>query len=232
MLTATDLRRTVRLPGGGTLAVLQGVDLEVRAGESVAIVGRSGSGKTTLLAQLGLLSPVSGGRLEILGIDVSSISDRRRARMRNRSIGYVFQSYSLVRHLSALKNVELALLYGARTGRRERRRRSRAALAAVGLTDRARSRPKHLSGGEQQRVAIARALVREPALILADEPTGALDVDTAASVLDVLLKATRERGCALVVVTHDEAVAAQMSRRVVMHEGTIRTTPALDGVDA
>jgi ABC-type lipoprotein export system ATPase subunit len=222
VINARDLRRSVILPGRDRLAILRGVDLTVHAGDSVAIVGRSGSGKTTLLATLGLLTPVEQGTLELMGQDVTRLGDRRRTRLRNRHIGFVFQSYSLVRHLSARRNVELPLRYGARVGARERRHRVGEALAAVGLVARARSRPRGLSGGEQQRVAIARALVREPAVLLADEPTGALDVDTAAQVLDVLRQSCRERGCALVVVTHDPQVAGLMSRTVQLVDGVLQ----------
>jgi ABC-type lipoprotein export system ATPase subunit len=221
VLEAVQLKRTVTLPGRRRLEILRGVDLSVRAGESVAVMGRSGSGKSTLLAQLGLLSPVVDGQLMIAGADVTRFGDRRRALWRNRHIGFVFQSYSLVRHLSAYRNVELPLRYGARAGRRLRRQRVTAALTAVGLAERMRSRPRMLSGGEQQRVAIARALVREPSVILADEPTGALDVDSASLVLDVLRDACHERQCALVIVTHDPQVAAAMDRTVHLVDGAL-----------
>lgn len=222
VIEASGLRRSVSLPGGRQLEILRDVDLTVRAGESVAIVGRSGSGKTTLLATLGLLTPVAGGTLRLAGTDVTKIGDRRRAQLRNARVGFVFQSYSLVRHLSAAGNVGLPLGYGAPVRRARRRRRVGAALTLVGLGDRRRSRPRHFSGGEQQRVAIAQALVREPAIILADEPTGALDIDTAGDVLETLLTACRTRGCALVVVTHDRQVAKMMSRTVVLADGVLQ----------
>jgi ABC-type lipoprotein export system ATPase subunit len=221
VIEASDLRRDVTLPGRRTLSILRGVDLVVRRGESVAITGRSGSGKTTLLATLGLLTPVSHGTLRMAGQDAGALGDWRRSRLRNRHVGFVFQSYSLVRHLSARRNVELPLRYGAFTARPERRRRVSEVLDLVGLGDRQRSRPRQLSGGEQQRVAIARALVRRPAVILADEPTGALDVDTAGQVLGVLRDACQESGTALVVVTHDPHVAAMMSRTVQLIDGRL-----------
>ncbi|MDG4773991.1 ABC transporter ATP-binding protein [Solwaraspora sp. WMMD792] len=221
VIVATDLSRRVDLPGRRSLSILRRVNLTVGAGETVAVVGRSGSGKTTLLAMLGLLTPVNAGQLTVVGADARKLRDQHRTRLRNRHIGFVFQSYSLVRHLSAYRNVELPLRYGARIGWPERRRRTLAALDLVGLADRARSKPRHLSGGEQQRVAIARALVRQPSIILADEPTGALDVETAARVLEVLTDAARQRNCALVVVTHDEQVARRMSRTVRLVTGEL-----------
>lgn len=222
MIAAVGLTRRVSLPGRQSLDILRGVDFTVRRGESVAILGRSGSGKSTLLAIMGLLSPVTEGSLALLGTDVTRVSDSSRARLRNKHIGFVFQSYSLVRHLSAAANVALPLLYGAHVGRRERRRRASEALDLVGLAERERSRSRQLSGGEQQRVAIARALVRQPSLVLADEPTGALDVDTGRQVLDVMLRAARDRQAALVVVTHDPQIAAMMSRRVQLLDGVLR----------
>jgi ABC-type lipoprotein export system ATPase subunit len=221
VIEAQGLRYAVKLPGRIVLEILRGADLSVHSRESVAIMGRSGSGKTTLLSLLGLLTPVPDGQLRVGGADVTGMGDRRRTLWRNQHIGFVFQTYSLVRHMSAYENVELPLLYGSGVGRRERRRRVDEALAAVGLQDRARSRPRKLSGGEQQRTAIARALVRLPSVILADEPTGALDVGTASSVLQVLRSSCRERGCALVVVTHDPLVASMMDRTVQLDEGRL-----------
>lgn len=201
--------------------ILDGVDVHVAPGERVAIMGRSGSGKTSLLSILGLLTTPTTGSVELLGEAVADKRDAQRARLRNASLGFVFQSYSLVRHLSAYRNVELPLRYGRRMARAERRERVLAALDAVGLVERGKAYPKHLSGGEQQRVAIARALVRRPAVILADEPTGALDVETADRVLGVLLTATREWNSALVVVTHDPQVAARMDRTIHLDQGRL-----------
>jgi predicted ABC-type transport system involved in lysophospholipase L1 biosynthesis ATPase subunit len=221
VLDAVGLRRSVHLPRRHRLEILRGVDLSVTAGESVAVMGRSGSGKSTLLALLGLMSRVADGELRLMGHDVTRASDRRRSFLRGQHIGFVFQSYSLARHMSASQNVELPLLYGRRVRRRARRTLVADALSAVGLADRARSRPRQLSGGEQQRVAIARALVRPPALILADEPTGAIDVATAGTVLDVLLAACRDRGCALVVATHDVQVARRCDRQLNLVDGQL-----------
>ena len=221
VLDVEGLSRTVSLPGGGALRILDGVELHVDAGEVVAVMGRSGSGKSSLLAALGLLSPVASGSLHICGLDVSRLSDRRRAELRNSMIGFVFQSYSLVRHMSALQNAELPLLYGRAVRRRERRARTKDVLDTVGLADRTKARPRHLSGGEQQRVAIARALVRRPALLLADEPTGALDSDTAASVLEALVRSARVYGTAVILVTHDGVVARQADRVLHMDRGRL-----------
>jgi len=231
VLVARGIQHSVRLPGGRRVAILRGLDLTVSAGETVAIVGRSGSGKSTLLSILGLLTHAEAGELSVVGQPVGRLDDRRRAALRNAELGFVFQSYSLVQHLTARKNVELALRYGRATSRRGRDERVRQCLSSVGLQERARSRPRQLSGGEQQRVAIARALVRRPAIILADEPTGALDVETAASVLDVLEAAARDRGTALVVVTHDLAVAARMDRTLELRDGTLHpiSTPSSGG---
>ncbi len=220
VLVAQGIVREVRQPDGKTLLILGGVDVTVMPGEKIAIMGRSGSGKTTLLAIFGLLSRPTSGTVSILGTEARTLSDRARSAFRNRTIGFVFQSYSLIRHLTAYQNVELPLRYGTRAVA-HRRARVRDSLALVGLADKAKARPKHLSGGEQQRVAIARALIREPSLILADEPTGALDVDTAALVLDALIDACRVRGCALVVVTHDPVIAARMDRTVHLSGGLV-----------
>lgn len=216
------LSRGVRLPGGGDLQILHEVDLQISRGESVAIVGQSGSGKSTLLAILGLLSRPAAGAVSILGQDAAKLSDAKRARLRNGHLGFVFQSYSLLKQLNAAKNVELPLQYGDRQSSRQRRRASTAALDAVGLGERRRSMPRHLSGGEQQRVAIARALVRRPDVVLADEPTGALDVATGETVLDVLFDATTDRGATLVLVTHEPAIAARADRTLILDAGVLR----------
>jgi ABC-type lipoprotein export system ATPase subunit len=216
-----NLTKTVKLPRGQQLSLLNGVDIDVARGESVALRGRSGSGKTTLLAILGLLASTEGGRLTIAGRDMTSASEKCRCEVRSTLCGFVFQSYSLIGHLTAAENVELPLLQGAAVSRSERRARTSEALELMGLADRARSRPWQLSGGEQQRVAIARSIVRSPAVVLADEPTGALDVETGAAVIDILLTAVRRRDAALVVVTHDSAIASRMARRYVLEDGRL-----------
>ena len=170
---------------------------------------------------LGLLERPDGGSLRLAGADPWALGDRGRAQLRNRALGFVFQTYSLVPHLSAAENVALPMGYGAVTSRRRTREAVGQALEDVGLTHRSRSRPRQLSGGEQQRVAIARALVREPAVVLADEPTGALDTATAERVLDLLLTVTRSRGAALLLVTHDAAVAERADAVLRLHQGRL-----------
>jgi ABC-type lipoprotein export system ATPase subunit len=221
-LRATALARSVRTTRDTEVALLRDVSVTVHSGQSLAITGRSGSGKTTLLSVIGMLTPPDAGSLAIAGRDVTLLRDAARASWRNDHVGFVFQAFSLVRHLSAFANVELPLTYGRQVSRRDRRRRVMDLLDQVGLASRARSRPKHLSGGEQQRVAIARALIRQPSVILADEPTGALDVETAASVLSLLRDSCRNAGAALIVVTHDAEVAGAMDSAVELREGQLR----------
>jgi ABC-type lipoprotein export system ATPase subunit len=220
-LVARKLTKSVTLAGGERLALLRKVDLTVQAGESVAIVGRSGSGKSTLLALLGLLARADSGHLAIGGHDVEALADRARSRMRNERLGFVFQNYSLLPHLSAAENVALPLWQGEPVGRAQARERVGVALESVGLTHVARSKPRQLSGGEQQRVAIARALVRRPDLVLADEPTGALDTATADMVLQTLFDVVSRSDAALVLVTHDRQVAARAGRVVALEGGTL-----------
>ena len=224
-LTAAGIGKQVTLPGGDTLRLLVDIDLQIAPGEAVSIMGRSGSGKTTLLSILGLLSVPDTGTVRVLGADTTAIGDRGRAQLRNQHIGFVFQSYSLIAHMSAYENVELPLLQSNRYTRRQRRDLVTAALADARIAHRAASRPRQLSGGEQQRTAIARALVTTPAVIIADEPTGALDTASADAVLSVLVGATRERGAALVLATHDTAVASRAQRTLVItHDGLADTT--------
>jgi putative ABC transport system ATP-binding protein len=199
---------------------LDGVDLEVEAGDSLAIMGPSGSGKSTLLGLLGGLDRPTSGTLRFQGRDVTRLSDDELAVVRNRVVGFVFQSFQLLPRTPAAGNVGLPLVYRG-LGRAERRRRAVEALEAVGLGHRLQHRPSQLSGGEQQRVAIARALVTEPAMLLADEPTGNLDSRSGDEVLDLLGRLHDERGVAVVVVTHDPGVAARLHRRVTMADGRL-----------
>jgi ABC-type lipoprotein export system ATPase subunit len=208
-----------RLPGGRHLTLLDDVGLTVRPGESVAIRGRSGSGKTTLLRALGLFVPFDTGEHRVLGVDVRTAGDRRCSRLRARSIGFVFQDFRLLPALTAAQNVEYACILA---GVRRRDRRVAEALDRVGLADRRQSRPARMSGGEQQRVAIARALVKQPSLVLADEPTGSLDPATAEVIIDLLLDAVTALGATLVLVTHDESVAKRCHRQVELADGTIK----------
>ena len=193
--------------------------LSIDAGEFAAIVGRSGSGKSTTMHLLGLLERPDSGRYSLGGRDVSGLGEDERAAVRSREIGFVFQLPSLLPRASALENVELPLAYAA-VARSERRRRARDALESVGLGDRLGHWPHQLSGGEQQRVAIARAVVNDPALILADEPTGALDSKTSGEIL-ALLDGLHRSGRTIVVVTHASDVAEHALRRIVLHDGRI-----------
>ncbi|GIE95512.1 ABC transporter ATP-binding protein [Paractinoplanes rishiriensis] len=192
--------------------ILDGVDLAVAAGESVAIVGRSGSGKSTLLSVIGLFDRPDSGQYVLAGQDISRLPERRAAKLRSSHFGFVFQRFFLLKHLTAAQNVAMALVNGQGwLPRRDRRARVMEALDQVGIAHLAKNRPARMSGGEQQRVAIARALVRRPRILLADEPTGALDTETGALVIDALSEATT-RGCALLLVTHDRDHAARMGR--------------------
>jgi putative ABC transport system ATP-binding protein len=211
------LLRGVRREYPGGVMALRDVDLDIHRGELVAIVGPSGSGKTTMLNVMGTLDRPSAGRVVVDGFDVDELSDRELSALRSRRIGFVFQHFHLAPGVSALDNVADGLLY-AGVGMRERRERAEAALRRVGLGHRLRHRPHELSGGEKQRTAIARALVREPALLLADEPTGALDSHSGERVMRVLLD-LNETGTTIVVITHEQVVASHLSRQVSMLDG-------------
>ena len=216
---AVDVRRSYHLDGVSVDA-LRGVSLRIDPGEYVAVVGPSGSGKSTLMHLLGCLDRPTSGVLRVGDRDVATLGDGELAGLRNRTIGFVFQSFQLLGRTTALDNVALPLVYrGVR--RAERRERAEAALTAVGLGHRLGHRPGQLSGGEQQRVAIARALVGEPGLLLADEPTGNLDTASGAEIMALLDGLVRDRGVAVVVVTHDPDIAAMARRRVRMRDGLI-----------
>jgi putative ABC transport system ATP-binding protein len=215
-----ELDHVSRVYGEGVqVHALRDVSLVIGAGEFVSIVGPSGSGKSTMLGLLGLLDLPTTGTVRVGGRDTSGLDDQERSRLRGQSIGFIFQQFHLVQHLSALANVETALLYrGLRPG--ERRVRSMAALERLGLAARAHHRPTQLSGGEQQRVALARAIVTEPLMVLADEPTGALDSANAEQVLE-LFQGLRSGERAVVVVTHDLGVARTAERMLSMRDGRI-----------
>lgn len=222
LLVTTALSRTHR-KGAREVRALLDADIVIREGEYVAITGPSGSGKSTLLSLLGLLDQPTAGNYRLSGRDVASLGDRAASAARNELIGFVFQSFHLIPHLNAWRNVALPLAYapvGKRLSAVERRERALAALDSVGMLEHAEHLPRELSGGQEQRVAIARALVGRPRLILADEPTGNLDSRTRDDVLDLFERANAE-GVTVVIITHDPAVAARAQRRIVLADGQV-----------
>ena len=206
--------------GGVRVRALRGVDLSVPRGEMVAVMGPSGCGKTTLLNCLSGLDEFDGGEVLIGGESISSMSDRRRTRFRAERMGFIFQTYNLIPVLSAVENVELPLLV-ASTRPKEARLRATAALEMVGVPEQAGKRPNEMSGGQQQRVTVARSLVNDPAIVWADEPTGALDSETSGEIVDLLVRLNREQGHTFVLVTHDASVAARAHRTIRMRDGLI-----------
>ena len=217
MIRLRDLTR-VYATGGTEVHALAGVSLEIGRGEFVAIMGQSGSGKTTMMNIIGLLDRPSGGEYAFAGRDVAQLSEDARARLRGSAFGFVFQSYNLLPRMTALEQVELPLIY---QGVRDRRRRAAEALVRVGLRDRITHQPTELSGGEQQRVAIARSLVVDPLVLLADEPTGALDTATGHELMTLLAELVDQQGLTVVLVTHEPEVAAYARRTVRMRDGRI-----------
>ncbi len=217
--------------GTAKLTVLKGLDVAVQRGEMVAVMGPSGCGKTTLLNCLSGLDTVDEGRVLIEGQDLAKLSDRKRTDYRARRMGFVFQVYNLLPVLSAVENVELPLLVSG-VKPKEAREKSMAALETVGLAKWAKHRPAELSGGQRQRVTIARALVNDPAIVWADEPTGALDSKTAAEIMDLMRELNRSRGLSFVLVTHDSGVGAQCDRIIRMRDGVIVDDAPLTGVAA
>jgi len=219
VIQLNDIVKTYEM-GTQTVHALRGVDLTIDKGDMVAIMGPSGSGKSTLMNVIGCLDLPSGGDYTLDDIAVSHMSDDQLARIRNQKIGFVFQQFNLLPRTTALKQVSLPLMY-AGLSRSERNERAKAALEAVGLGDRIGHRPDELSGGQQQRVAIARALVTEPSIILADEPTGALDSQTGDEILDIF-EQMNEQGITVIMVTHEPMVAERARRTIWLRDGLIQ----------
>ena len=215
------------------LHAVRDVSLKIERGEFVAIMGASGSGKSTMMNILGCLDKPTQGRFLLDGCDVSTLDRDGLADIRNQKVGFVFQGFNLLTRTSALENVELPMMYSRGSlGSREMRKRAEAALAMVGLSNRADQHPNQLSGGQQQRVAIARALVNQPALLLADEPTGNLDSKTSIEIMDVF-QTLNEQGITIVMVTHEHDIAQYNKRCIVMRDGVVRSdSPVVDRLDA
>ena len=202
------------------LEILHGIDLKVEQGEFVSIVGSSGSGKTTMMNIIGILDRPTEGEYTLDGVDVGRAKDRELSLIRNQKIGFVFQTYNLISRTSALKNVELPMLY-AGMNRRERADRARELLAMVGMEERMAHTPDELSGGQKQRVAIARAMANDPAIILADEPTGALDSKTGRRIMDIFHRLNQEQGKTIVLITHSQELAEETERILTLKDGEI-----------
>ncbi len=217
IIETQDLTKTYKM-GDAVVHALRGVNLSVAVGEFVALMGPSGSGKSTMMHLLGCLDTPTSGRYCLEGRDVSTLSKDERARVRNSRIGFIFQTFNLLPRLSALDNIALPLMYGHRSG--NARQRAAEALERVGLKHRAQHQPNEMSGGERQRIAIARALVTDPALVLADEPTGNLDSKTGSEIMHLLIELSAE-GRTILMVTHDAKVAAHAQRIVEMQDGEI-----------
>jgi putative ABC transport system ATP-binding protein len=226
VITVRDLRKTYDL-GELQVQALRGVSLDVTAREFVALTGPSGSGKSTFMHLLGCLDRPTAGQYVLNGSDVSTLSPRDLARVRNTEIGFVFQGFNLLSRTSALENVELPLLYAGSIPASERRERASEALNAVGLGDRLGHHPNQLSGGQQQRVAIARALVNNPTLLLADEPTGNLDTKTSIEVMGIFQRLNIERGITIVLVTHEADIAEYGTRVIAFRDGVVRSDGAV-----
>ena len=221
LIAMRGIRKSYYIGQPNELEILHGIDLTVYPGEFVAIVGESGSGKSTLMNIIGVLDKPTAGEYVLDGVNIHEADDNDLAAIRNRKIGFVFQTYNLIGRQSALKNVELPMLY-AGVPAAERARRAKDWLGRVGMAERMRHQPNELSGGQKQRVAIARAMVNEPALILADEPTGALDSKTGEQVLDLLTRLCHDYNTTVVIITHNASIAPLGNRLIRMRNGSVQ----------
>ncbi len=225
LLELSQVSKSYGQPGGPMTPVLRGVDLRVELGQSVAIIGRSGSGKTTLLNLIGTLDRPTSGTVRLGGRDLAPLSDKELASVRRQEIGFVFQSHHLLPQLTVMENVLLPLLAERRRTRAADAQRAQSLLDRVGLAQRLHHRPSQLSGGEQQRVAVVRALIHQPRLLLADEPTGSLDDDSARGLGDLLTQLNREENLTLIVVTHALPLAARMQTQYTLQAGHLVASP-------
>ncbi|MCR4568444.1 MAG: ABC transporter ATP-binding protein [Pseudobutyrivibrio sp.] len=220
MLDLRNIHKSFFIGTPNEFEVLHGLNFTVREGEFVSIVGQSGSGKSTLMNIIGALDRPTAGEYNLDGVDIEKAKDNELSALRNKKIGFVFQTYNLIARTSALKNVELPMMY-AGMGRSERAERARELLAEVDMTDRMMHKPDELSGGQKQRVAIARAMANDPAIILADEPTGALDSSTGRMIMDIFHKLHEEHGKTIVLITHSPELSMETERIITLKDGTI-----------
>jgi len=224
MIEMEGIKKTYKLGNNIQVHALLGVDLKVEKGEMVAIMGPSGSGKSTLMNIMGCLDQQTSGSYKLDDVDIGKLNDNQLAEIRNKKIGFVFQTYNLLPRTQALANVELPLIY---SGGNNRRARALAALERVGLSDRVKHKPNELSGGQQQRVCIARALINNPSIILADEPTGNLDSRTGKEIMDIFAELNRTDGITIIMVTHEREIAEYAQRIIIVRDGVVSNVEVL-----